>query len=98
MSDLSADIDRGERARRLLEEPLLKEAFEAVRNRIISDWQRCDPEDAARGQSLRRDLEAAARIEAQLRSVITTGRMAAVQEQQRSIIEKAKRYLWKTPR
>ena len=67
-------IRRGEAAQRLLSEPLLKEAFETIRQEVVKTWAETPARDAEGREWVWRHYKVIERAEALLRGYIETGR------------------------
>lgn len=76
-------LARGEQARQLLENPLLIEAFEAIRNGLRHRWETSAPDDEAVRDECWRMLRVVGKVEAVLRSTVTTGTLTARERAQR---------------
>ena len=75
MSD-ELDAHRGEEARRLLEHPLLVEAFEVLEQEITERWSNSPARDAEGREKLWMTLKLLHRLHAQITSVAETGQIA----------------------
>ena len=76
MNDLRHDIRRGERARELLDEPLLREALEAIEAQCFEDWRTTSPRDIDSRERLWLMLQLGRRFRQHLESHIESGRLA----------------------
>ena len=78
-SELTSEVSRGEKAKLLLEEPIIKEAFETLKSEfqgaIINTKHN---EDEAR-KALWQAYHITDRVENHLRTVMETGKLAATQ-------------------
>ena len=81
------EITRGDEAARVLENPAYKEAIEAVRAGIIANMASSPLGDEKTHNKLVIALQTLNQIEKQLRDVMTTGRLAAMQKE--SLLQKA---------
>jgi len=81
------EITRGEDAARVLDNPVYKEAVEAVRQGIIANMASSPLGDEKTHNRLVIALQTLNQIEKQLHDVMTTGRLAAMQKD--SLLQKA---------
>lgn len=77
MSNLRTEMDRGSRAQRLLDEPLMIEVYDTIRAKITATWTTA--KDAQQRESLWLELRALERVWGEIRAVAVTGQMAAKQ-------------------
>lgn len=68
-------ISKGEQAKRVLEDPVVKEALSAIRQEIIEQWSATPARDAEGREWVWRHYKVAERFEAMLRGYIETGRI-----------------------
>lgn len=68
-------IMRGEEAKRLLENPLLIEAFEVIENEVNELWKTSPSADAEGREKLYLSLRLLGRLKAQIQSVVETGKV-----------------------
>lgn len=78
MSEATA---RAAAAQRLLDDPMLQEAFAAVRNGAIEAWVQTKTADAQAREFAWLTVKAVDRIAAELQSIIDTGKIAAARVQ-----------------
>lgn len=76
---LEQERRRGEQARRLLEEPLMVEAFAAVENGLHRQWEASKDGDADARERLWLMLKLLRRVQGQLIEALETGRLAETQ-------------------
>lgn len=76
---LDAERQRGERARRLLDEPLLVEAFATVGAELRRQWETSGEGEDAKRERLWLMLKMLGRIHGQLVEAMETGRLAGMQ-------------------
>lgn len=81
------EIRRGDEAKRLIEHPLVVEAFEICRQDIMDTWAASPARDTEGRETLWLTLKCLNKVHAQLESVMSTGQMA------RTLAERAKRRL-----
>lgn len=74
--DLRRTIAAAERARALIEDPLLVAAFEALEARVLLGWRSTDPTDTAGREALWHHFQALGEVRAQLETVLNDGLMA----------------------
>jgi hypothetical protein len=70
------EIRRGERARALLEDPLVAEALAALERAAIDEWRATGPEDAETRERAWLMLQLAQRFRAHFESLVSTGTLA----------------------
>jgi hypothetical protein len=76
MNDLQQVLRRAERARELLDEPLLREALEAIEAQCFEDWRTTTPRDVDSRERLWLMLQLGRRFRQHLESHIESGRLA----------------------
>ena len=81
---LEAEINRGQKAAQLLAEPLIAEAFAVFAKEIQERWTQSPARDADGREKLYLMLKASERVEAHLRSIIETGKIAEASLKQRA--------------
>jgi len=86
------DIERGEQAKRLLENDLYVEAFEAVKGGIIQKWQDCPMRDREGQHELKLMLKCLLEVQGYIEQVWTTGKFAAIQLDQEKRISKVREH------
>lgn len=70
------EIDRGRRAKQLMDDELIKEAFQSLADHLHSAWENsCSPE--AREQAWQ-NVRALNEVRASLEAIMATGQMAAL--------------------
>ena len=79
MDNQLSEIKRGEQASVVLENPLFKEAIDKVRQGIIDSMSRSPLGDAETHNRLVIAMQLLNQIEKQLKDVIATGKMSAMQ-------------------
>jgi hypothetical protein len=79
MDNQLSEIKRGEQASVVLENPLFKEAVDKVRDGIIDSMARSPLGDAETHNRLVIAMQLLNQIEKQLKDVIATGKMSAMQ-------------------
>jgi hypothetical protein len=73
MDKVEQIILRGERARQLLEEPLLLEAFDLIEKEYVQQWQTSPARDAEGRESLYLMLKLLQRVRGHLQSTMESG-------------------------
>ena len=63
-------------ARRLLDDPLFIEAFDSVKEQLISEWLHSESFDTNRRESLHTAIKLVDRLHAHISSVLETGQVA----------------------
>lgn len=82
MSDegkLRDEIELGENARRLLEDPTLNEAFDRLKENFRAAWEGSEPENAEGREKFYYGLRAVHFVEKELRIMLDNGKVAASQ-------------------
>jgi hypothetical protein len=74
--DLQNDIDRAGNAARLLTDPLLAEALQAIRNEVVRTWVDCPARDQEGKEALWQLARTADKFETLLRGYIESGKLA----------------------
>ena len=77
--DQLAEVRRGEEANRLLDHPLMKEAFDNTRNGILEAMNKSAFGDQSTHHHLVIALQLLGQIEKSLRDTAVTGKMAGIQ-------------------
>lgn len=77
--NLEREQRRGEQARRLLEDPLMVEAFAAVEGSLRRQWEASGDGDAAARERLWLMLKLLRRVQGLLTEALETGRLAEAQ-------------------
>lgn len=77
-------IDKGNRARQLLEDPVFKEALENAELRFTHSWKHSTPEDTQGRENMYFALQALGTVAQELRIISDNGTVAAREEQQES--------------
>lgn len=91
--DESVEISRGKNALRLLENPLLVEALEAIESRFRNKYENTLLSQHDLREEAYRMLCAVKELRQHLTSFVTTGKMATVAQEQREEIELRERKL-----
>jgi hypothetical protein len=79
MADSETEIARGHNAARLLADPLIAEAFDAIRAEYIAAWENAPVRDAEGRERIWAHLQALGKVREHLSTVVTTGKMAEKQ-------------------
>jgi len=77
--DLQKQVSRGQRAKELLEDPLLQDSLKAIRNKLLHEWENTPLRDVEGREKLFLMLKAHTELEAMLISEIETGKLASQQ-------------------
>lgn len=77
--NLESDLERGERARRLLTDPLLSQAFTDVRGAIIDRWENTPLRDKDGAHELKLMLRLLRDVQANLEQAVQNGKLAAAE-------------------
>jgi hypothetical protein len=78
---LATDVERGQRADRLLQDPLLIEAFALVRTAIIDKWEQTPVRDKDGAHELKLMLKLLGDVRANLEQALADGKLAAAELQ-----------------
>lgn len=97
MTDHRADINRAEQAKRILDDPLVKDALQAIEDGIVEAWKDVPLRDTEGREHLHRLLTAKRKFEAVFAAHIQNGQIAAAElkaeEERKTIIERARDYI-----
>jgi hypothetical protein len=74
---LHIDQQRGVKARALLSNELLQEAFTKLEKELLDDWKSTGPQDGQRREDAWRSLKLLQNLQEQLKRVVTTGEAAS---------------------
>jgi hypothetical protein len=70
---------RGERARQLMNEPLIKEALEEIERAIIQNWEQCPAKDIELREKLWMMYGVSKKFRSYLQSTMESGELASLQ-------------------
>lgn len=91
------DINRADAARRILDDPMVKEALAGVEEAIVQTWKDLPLRDTEGREHLHRVLYAKRQFEQVFAAHLTNGQIAAeelrAEEARKSIIERAKGFI-----
>jgi hypothetical protein len=87
---LRGEVERGRQATDLLEHPLMAEAFEAIRQRYLSEWENSPARDSQGREKIWTYLKQLEAVKAHLTEVVTTGKMAQMEQEERSLAKRLK--------
>ena len=79
MADPDTEVARGHNAARLLNDPLVAEAFDLIRAEYIAAWENAPARDTEGRERIWAHLQALGKVKAHLSTVVTTGKMAEKQ-------------------
>jgi hypothetical protein len=85
---MNPEIRRADDAERLLSEPLMKEAFDAVESTLIAHIKRVAVGDSDAQRDLIVSLQLLGKVRGYLQSVIDTGKMARLDEEKKSWVDR----------
>lgn len=89
---LVEEASRGARAKAILEAEIYRESMKSVRSAIIEKWESCPIRDQEGQHELKIMLKLLKEVEAHLKTVMETGKMASIQlENERTLKAKARR-------
>jgi len=77
--DLTKQISRGQRAKELLEDPLLQDSLKAIRNKLDTEWKNSPLRDVEGREKIFFLVKAIDELEAMLISEMETGKLASQQ-------------------
>lgn len=81
MSDLTNKLlgqtERGQQAKELLENPMLKDAFDKIEKYLREDWETTKGPDGDRREDIWRTLKLLENIKGQIKSIAATGKAAS---------------------
>jgi len=77
--DLQDQVDRGAKAQRLLADPLIGEAFDAVRAAIHSRWEQTPLRDTEGAHELKLMIKLLGDVRAVFEHAVTDGKLAAAE-------------------
>ena len=80
------DLRREEHARRLLEDVLLKEAFDTLREDLMNRWSHSGTTDSEARESIWLAIRLLERIENHIKSIVETGHMDEILDKQHPFI------------
>jgi hypothetical protein len=86
--DDTVEVARGQRARAILDDPLVDEAFATIERECLGEWRRAPARDVEGRERLWLMLKMAERLKAHFVSLIDSGKLAAERIAQ---LEKARR-------
>jgi hypothetical protein len=86
------EISRGVEAERILAHPLVKEFFEKARNGIVDSMASSPLGDDKTHNRLVIALQVLTQLEKSFKDVINTGKMASIQVNEASIMDKVKKF------
>jgi len=92
MDNSKEEIARGEAAKQLLDNPLLKEAFESVRSGIVRAMENSPMGDEKTHNRLAIALQVLAQVKKAISIHIETGTMASIQTRD-TLAQKAKKFM-----
>ena len=69
-------VARAKEARSLLENPLLAEAFQSIKDEVIEQWQKAPAHDVAGREKLWLTLKLLDKLQGTLRQTVETGKVA----------------------
>jgi hypothetical protein len=76
-SDNDIAVSRGQRARAILDDPLVDEAFAAIERECLAEWRRAPARDVEGRERLWLMLKMAERLKAHFVSLVDSGKLAA---------------------
>ena len=80
------DLQREEHARRLLNDVLLKEAFDTLKEDLMNRWSHSGTTDSEARESICLAIRLLDKIDGHIRSIVETGHMAKIMEKQHPYI------------
>ena len=95
--DHRADLNRADAAKRIMDDPMVKEALQAIEDGIIEAWKDLPLRDVEGREHMHRMLHAKRKFEAVFASHLMNGQLAAAElkaeEERKSLLERAKGYI-----
>ena len=82
--NLNAEVDRGAKAEKLLNDPILDEAFGLVRTAIIEKWEVTPLRDRDGAHELKLMLKLLGDVRANLEQAVADGKLAAAELKQQA--------------
>lgn len=92
MVAIAGEIDRGAAAQRLMSDPIMVEAFETVKKKLIEQLESADVRDQDMEREIVRTLQLLKQLQKHLTTVIETGKLAQRQKEQLSWREKIRKF------
>jgi hypothetical protein len=80
MNARDLELRRAEQARRLLDDPLFREAFAALESRLQEQWLTTAEDAASERERLWLSLRLLRQVRGYLQDIVTTGKLAALAE------------------
>ena len=80
------DLQREEHAKRLLNDELLQEAFDTLREELMNRWSHSGSTDLEARESIWLAIRLLEKIDGHLKSIVETGHMAKMMEKQHPYI------------
>lgn len=85
---LRSEVERGRQATDLLEHPLMQEAFSLIEERYLTEWRNSPARDSAGREKIWTYLKQLEAVKAHLIEVMQTGKMAQMEQEERSLAQK----------
>lgn len=79
---------RGDEAAIALDNPAIKEALQAIRDELISQWAETPARDTEAREWLWRHFQVLSKFESILRGYISTGKMAKIEMERKSLAQR----------
>ena len=76
---------RADNAQRILEDPLVQEAFSTLRQEFLDRWENSHPQDGNARETLWLGLKILSRLEIHFESLIASGQMAKAQRDNKTL-------------
>jgi hypothetical protein len=91
---IEQDISKGGRAREVLESEVYLEAFETIKQEIMTTWSQSPSRDSEGREKLFLMLGMLNKVQSTLQTVMETGKIAQINlNHQRTLIERAKEFI-----
>jgi len=87
---LEDEATRGDQAAIILDNPAVKEALQAIKEEIISQWSETPARDTEGREWIWRHYKVFEKFEGILKGYIDTGKMAKIEIERRSFVQRAK--------
>lgn len=76
MNEMNHEYERGLEAKRLLDNPTLKEALDAIENAVVQQWEDCPARDSEGREQLWMLYKLSKKVRYLLEGYVQTGRLA----------------------
>ncbi len=84
-------IQRGRQAKRLLEDPILEEAFGRAEDAFIQMWANSKPKDVNLREQAYANIQALAEVQRMLRTLVSSGDVRLAELKRRGVVDRETR-------